>query len=71
MVFLCDSVCISYIFNSFCSGFDVALVLEQAKHNEADGTQATEVAPNARPQKKLKSAAIDIIKDVTLNELEE
>jgi hypothetical protein len=44
---------------------------DQAKRNEADGMQATEVTPNARPQRKAKSAAIDITKGVSLNKLED
>ena len=44
---------------------------DQAKRKEADRTQATEVTANARPQRKAKSAAIDIIKGVSLNKLED
>ena len=42
-----------------------------AKHKETDETQDTEVLPKTRPQRKAKSAAINIIKGVSLNELED
>ena len=42
-----------------------------AKHKETDETQDTEVIPKTRPQRKAKSAAINIINGISLNKLED